>query len=70
MKSMAVAFVIAAALVACGGKSKKATTPSNTNGSGTSTGSATGGTTYGGAAAPSGGTASAGGTADPCAVPQ
>ena len=77
MKSIAVALIVAfglaAGLVACGGKSKKATTPTTT-GSGASTGSGTGGATYGGATAPAGGGGTAmggaGSPADPCAVPQ
>ena len=69
MKSIVV-LVMAVALGACGGKSKKQTTPT-TNGSGAPSGSGTGGTTYGGATAPAGGGGTAmGPVADPCAVPQ
>jgi hypothetical protein len=68
-KSIAVAFLMTAALAACGGKSKKTTTPTNTGSGSTGSGS-TGGTTYGGGTAPAGGgTASLGGGVDPCAVP-
>ncbi len=70
MKTIVISFLMSAALVACGGKSKKQTTPSNTSGSTTDTkasGSATGGQTYGGAMTPTGGAKPAGGgTADPC----
>ena len=68
MKSIAVALVLAAALVACGGKSKKAASPTTPAGS-ASTGSGMGGATYGGPTAPAGGTATGAGgaSADPCA---
>ena len=66
---LVIAFLMSAALVACGGKAKKSTTPENKGDTQTqmnANGSATGGATYGGtmktgsAAMPSGG-------ADPCA---
>lgn len=68
---LVIAFLMSAALVACGGKAKKSTTPENKGDTQTqmnASGSATGGATYGGsmtkttgsAAMPSGG-------ADPCA---
>ena len=63
---LAIAFVMAAALMACGKSKKPDTTPTNTTGATekTTTGGATGGQTYGN----SGGTMTppAGGT-DPCA---
>jgi polyisoprenoid-binding protein YceI len=67
--SIVIAFLMSAALVACGGKAKKSTTPDTTGPTQTQTGasgSAMGGSTYGGtmtgsAAMPSGG-------ADPCAA--
>jgi hypothetical protein len=64
MKYM-VAMLMAAALMACGSKAKKNTTPTNTTG-GTEmkTDGATGGQTYGGTATTP---APAGGGADPCA---
>lgn len=52
-------------LAACGGKTKKSTTPDNKTGTGdmAGSGSATGGTTYGGAQTPP---PAKSGTADPC----
>ena len=57
-----VALVLSAGLMACGGKSKKATTPDNKTGTTDTDKTGTGGTTYGGAKppAPTSG-------ADPCA---
>lgn len=68
--NLVTAFILAAALVACGGKAKKATTP-DPNSSQTqmkANGSAMGGSTYGGTMTPAGGTpAPTSGGADPCA---
>lgn len=61
MKIM-VALVLAASLMACGGKAKKNTTPDNKTGTTETKTDGTGGTTYGGAQTP----APASGT-DPCA---
>ncbi len=61
------AIVIAGALVACGGKSKNNTTPSNKGGTPTDTTKPAGGATYGGQTGCAGGaqpTKPAGG--DPC----
>jgi hypothetical protein len=62
--TLVIAFLMSAALAACGGKAKKSTTPEN---KGTDTemnanGSATGGATYGGQTtpAPAGGTTTGG----------
>jgi hypothetical protein len=66
--SLVIAFVMSAALVACGGKAKKSTTPENKGDTQTQmspSGSATGGTTYGGTMA--GSDAMPSGGADPCA---
>jgi hypothetical protein len=57
------ALLLAASLMACGGKAKKNTTPDNKTGTTETTPDGTGGTTYGGAQtapAPSS-------SADPCA---
>ena len=67
--TLVIALLMSAALVACGGKAKKSTTPSNT---GTQTqmgasGSATGGSTYGGTMTGSAAPMPSGG-ADPCAA--
>ena len=54
-----IAFVMSAALCACGGKAKKSTTPENKGGTQTemnANGSAMGGSTYGGTMTPAGGT--------------
>ena len=64
---LVIAFLMSAALVACGGKAKKATTPENKGGTQTemgASGSATGGSTYGGTMTPAPTTS---GGADPCA---
>jgi hypothetical protein len=60
---LVIAFLMSVALVACGGKAKKSTTPDNK--SDTHMGSGTGGSTYGGAMTGSG--AMPAGGADPCA---
>ena len=67
-KTFIVALLISSALVACGGKNKKSTTPDRDNKGGTSEigSGATGGITYGGAAAGSAAPMPAGG-ANPCA---
>ena len=59
-----VAFLMTASLVACGGKSKKQTTPNNTNTDNQMKTDGTGGTTYGGAKPP---TPAPTNGADPCA---
>lgn len=65
---LVIAFLMSAALVACGSKAKKTTTPENKGGTEmNANGSATGGSTYGGSAAPTGGAPTTGGGADPCA---
>lgn len=67
---LVIAFLMSAALVACGSKAKKSTTPENKGGTDTemkASGSATGGSTYGGTMKPAGGTPTTGGGADPCA---
>ena len=66
-----IAFVMSAALFACGSKAKKSTTPENKGGSQTemkASGSAMGGSTYGGTMTPAGGTPTTSGGADPCAT--
>ncbi len=66
--TLVIAFLMSAALVACGGKAKKSTTPENKGGTQTemgASGSATGGSTYGGTMAGSGAMPTGG--ADPCA---
>ncbi|MBA3820970.1 MAG: hypothetical protein H0X17_18935 [Deltaproteobacteria bacterium] len=64
MKQMyAVAFVMAAALAACGGGKKADTTPATTT---EMKSDGTGGSTYGGATAPTD-PGAGGSTADPCA---
>lgn len=68
--NLVIAFALAAALGACGGKAKKSTTPENKGGSQTemnANGSAMGGSTYGGMPTPAGGTPTTSGGADPCA---
>jgi len=57
-----VALLTSAALMACGGKSKKTTTPDNKTGTTDTDKTGTGGTTYGGAKAPM-----PTGGGDPCA---
>ena len=66
-----IAFVLSAALCACGSKTKKSTTPENKGGTQTemnASGSAMGGSTYGGTMTPAGGTPTTSGGADPCAM--
>jgi hypothetical protein len=68
--SLVIAFLMSAALVACGGKAKKSTTPDN---KGTQTemgasGSATGGSTYGGTMKTGSAAPMPSGGADPCAA--
>jgi hypothetical protein len=66
-----IAFVMSAALCACGSKAKKSTTPENKGSSQTemkANGSAMGGSTYGGTMTPAGGTPTTSGGADPCAM--
>ena len=66
---LVIAFLMSAALLACGGKAKKSTTPENKGDTQTqmgASGSATGGATYGGTMAGSGAMPSAG--ADPGAA--
>ncbi len=59
-----ISILLAASLMACGGKAKKATTPDNKTGTTeTKSDGSTGGATYGGATKPT--TAPSG--ADPCA---
>lgn len=67
--TLVLAFLMSAALAACGGKAKKSTTPDNTSTETNANGSATGGATYGGQTtpAPADGTPTTGGGADPCA---
>jgi hypothetical protein len=65
-----IALLMSAALVACGGKAKKSTTPENKGGTQTemgASGSATGGSTYGGTMTGSAAPTPSGG-ADPCAA--
>ncbi|MBV8756680.1 MAG: hypothetical protein JO257_05385 [Deltaproteobacteria bacterium] len=65
------AILLSAALMACGGKAKKSTTPENKGDTQTqmkANGSAMGGSTYGGTMTPAGGTpTTTSGGADPCA---
>jgi hypothetical protein len=65
--NLVIAFLMSASLLACGGKSKKSTTPDNTGGS-TANGSAMGGSAYGGATTGGSGMAPmpTTGGADPC----
>jgi hypothetical protein len=67
--NLAIAFILSAGLMACGGKAKKATTPTGTDTEMKANGSAMGGSTYGGAMTPAGGSAApmSSGGADPCA---
>ena len=70
--NLVTAFILSAALMACGGKAKKTTTPENHGASQTemkANGSAMGGQTYGGTMTPAGGapTPTTSGGADPCA---
>jgi hypothetical protein len=65
-------LLLSAALLACGSKAKKSTTPENKGGTQTemkANGSAMGGSTYGGTMTPNpaGGTPTTSGGADPCA---
>ncbi len=68
--NLVTAFILSAALMACGGKSKKATTPTGTDTEMKANGSAMGGSTYGGTMTPAGGSAApmSSGGADPCAA--
>ena len=64
-----IAFVMSAALCACGSKAKKSTTPENKGSTEMkANGSAMGGSTYGGTMTPAGGTPTTSGGADPCAM--
>jgi len=67
--NLVLAFLMAAALAACGGKAKKSTTPENAGTETNANGSATGGATYGGQTtpAPASGTPTTGGGAEPSA---
>jgi hypothetical protein len=69
--TIVIAFLMSAALVACGGKAKKSTTPDTTAPTQTQTGangSAMGGSTYGGMTTTTGSAAMPSGGADPCAA--
>jgi hypothetical protein len=71
-KNLVTALVISAALAACGGKTKKATTPDNTGSQTEMKAGSTGGATYGGTAkstAPAGNGSASGAGADPCGSP-
>lgn len=67
---LVIAFLMSAALVACGGKAKKSTTPENKGDTQTqmnASGSATGGATYGGTMKSGSAAPMPSGGADPCA---
>ncbi len=65
--NLVTAFILSASLMACGGKAKKATTPTGTDSEMKANGSAMGGSTYGGTMTPAGSAAPTSGGADPCA---